>query len=192
MMITPQLRPLPLSLSQPRFPATVKSDQKTRNEDSLQCKYCQYVGKYRAEVERHMRLHTGKKPYHCMFCVYKSFWKGDMKRHLQKHHKEEIAQSDRDIKVLVNDTFRPSSEPADDVPDVASAQADLIDYASLIEPEDDQTTETFAEAYPSYPEFGQTVFPGMEAKQQRQYGGGPEEYVRRGLLTVTGALGRDE
>ena len=56
----------------------------------LKCKHCPYVGKYKAEVERHMRLHSGKKPWCCIHCSYKTYWKGDMKRHLQKHHPAEV------------------------------------------------------------------------------------------------------
>ena len=69
----------------------------------LRCEFCNYVGKYRAEVERHMRLHTGDKPFACLFCSYRSFWKGDMKRHLMKHHPTEVEHCN-DLKAMVNDT----------------------------------------------------------------------------------------
>ena len=56
--------------------------------DELQCAYCPYVGKCKSEVDRHIRVHTGQKPYCCLFCEYSTPWRGDIKRHLLKLHLE--------------------------------------------------------------------------------------------------------
>lgn len=60
----------------------------------LCCPHCSYVGKYPADIERHIHIHTGKKQWACVFCGYKSIWKGDMKRHLQKYHANELQEND--------------------------------------------------------------------------------------------------
>ncbi|KAI0213740.1 hypothetical protein LSAT2_001191 [Lamellibrachia satsuma] len=77
----------------------------------LKCKHCPYVGKYKAEVERHMRLHSGKKPWCCVHCTYKTYWKGDMKRHLQKHHPAEV-KAIGNVFDLLGKTFVTYDEPA--------------------------------------------------------------------------------
>jgi hypothetical protein len=105
--------PLPVSFSESKATALnheprlspVSSLSTADAGEKLRCEFCNYVGKYRAEVERHMRLHTGDKPFACLFCTYRSFWKGDMKRHLVKHHPAEV-DSCPDLKVMVNDTER--------------------------------------------------------------------------------------
>ncbi|KAH7969092.1 hypothetical protein HPB52_014576 [Rhipicephalus sanguineus] len=45
------------------------------------CEYCPYTSDYRAKLNRHMRLHTGERPYQCEVCG-RAFTRKD---HLQKH-----------------------------------------------------------------------------------------------------------
>lgn len=45
------------------------------------CNFCPYTSDYRAKLNRHMRLHTGERPYQCEVCG-RAFTRKD---HLQKH-----------------------------------------------------------------------------------------------------------
>ena len=89
-------------------PVIITPSKQSNDSSNLHCNFCSYVGKYKAEVERHMRLHTGQKPYACLFCTYQSFWKGDMKRHLVKHHPDEVencGEGKDELRELVNKTL---------------------------------------------------------------------------------------
>ena len=98
----------------------------------LKCKHCPYVGKYKAEVERHMRLHSGNKQWCCIHCSYKTYWKGDMKRHLQKHHPAEV-KAIGDVFELLSKTFVKYDDPPltpDTQPDGATTASSTAHVAS--------------------------------------------------------------
>ena len=42
---------------------------------------CSYSSKVKSRVTRHIRQHTGEKPFHCV-CGYKAARKGNLTRHL--------------------------------------------------------------------------------------------------------------
>lgn len=108
----------------------------------LSCKFCQYVGKYPAEMECHMKLHTGDKPHRCHFCAYKTIWKGDMKRHLLKHHSEE-AKNHGNLRELLDLTYQPGDDEDDDkecelrsFSDDSDKDNDYVDYNMNVEMND--------------------------------------------------------
>ena len=49
------------------------------------CTICSYKHKHKSKIIRHMRYHTGYKPFLCKFCPYRSANSTDLKRHLRVH-----------------------------------------------------------------------------------------------------------
>jgi len=60
-------------------------------DDRLQCSVCGFVFKRRRDLERHMTIHTGEKPYKCSFCDQKFRSEYQHKMH-ELRHKGELPQ----------------------------------------------------------------------------------------------------
>ena len=55
--------------------------------DGRMCPVCGRVFPFPSEVVKHMRIHTGDRPYPCPMCDHRSRYKGDMTRHIVHVHK---------------------------------------------------------------------------------------------------------
>lgn len=58
-------------------------------EKPYSCNICPYKTSYSEALKRHMRIHTGEKPYKCDRCDYKSRDYGSLKQHMRKHFNQQ-------------------------------------------------------------------------------------------------------
>ncbi|KAH9383041.1 hypothetical protein HPB48_023763 [Haemaphysalis longicornis] len=54
-------------------------------EARIQCPHCDYNCRNRAYLRRHIRVHTGERPYHCTFCPSKFKDRSNLNRHRRCH-----------------------------------------------------------------------------------------------------------
>jgi hypothetical protein len=71
----------------PKKTKAKKIDQKKGKKKHL-CPYkgCNYIAVTKYKYERHLRVHTGEKPFPCQFCDYRSTQKSSLKTHINNKH----------------------------------------------------------------------------------------------------------
>ncbi|XP_050687078.1 broad-complex core protein isoforms 1/2/3/4/5-like isoform X6 [Eriocheir sinensis] len=57
----------------------------TISRKTLHCTYCFYTTNMKANLSRHIRTHTGEKPYSCTYCPYRTSTKPNLKTHMRTH-----------------------------------------------------------------------------------------------------------
>lgn len=58
-----------------------------RSNNPLTCPICGRLVLFRSEFEKHMRTHTGEKPFVCHLCSYRSAQRSNLNVHLKSVHK---------------------------------------------------------------------------------------------------------
>ncbi|XP_037798536.1 asparagine-rich zinc finger protein AZF1-like [Penaeus monodon] len=64
----------------------VPSSEYNRGGIVHQCPYCFKRFGLRTDLRRHLRTHTGEKPFACSVCNFRTALKGNLKRHMIRFH----------------------------------------------------------------------------------------------------------
>jgi hypothetical protein len=61
------------------------------------CPYCGRIMNQGWLMRRHIKSHTGDKPFSCKFCPYSTIQKSNLKNHVKKSHGEAAVADDSDL-----------------------------------------------------------------------------------------------
>ena len=97
----------------------------------FRCPCCPYQSHWKAEIDRHSKLHKESKPYKCNNCSYETHWKGDIRRHVFKHHpgimKEGVVLED----VITVDLDKATRSSEIVVEEQATSDAAIVDLSNM-------------------------------------------------------------
>lgn len=73
------------------FSKPKKSKRKKVPRKKLECNFCGFLAETNYKLIRHIRTHTGERPFPCSYCDYRSTQKASLKTHIKnKHSKKEV------------------------------------------------------------------------------------------------------
>ncbi|KAF2368665.1 Zinc finger C2H2-type, partial [Trinorchestia longiramus] len=65
----------------------------SRKPYGLHCPVCYKWSSSRADLKKHLRSHTGERPFNCHICPYSATVKCNLRRHLFTVHRFDMASS---------------------------------------------------------------------------------------------------
>ncbi|CAL4246663.1 unnamed protein product [Meganyctiphanes norvegica] len=84
-------------------PSTAASSKSTTSIAQMQqqqpgrmqykCPYCDHVAQKKFNLEKHIRTHTGERPFHCHLCSYSSGDSSNLRSHIKKKHRIMMMES---------------------------------------------------------------------------------------------------
>lgn len=60
------------------------------SQHSIVCRFCRKEFAFASDLRRHMRSHTGEKPYECLLCPFKTSQRYNLERHKKTHESKTI------------------------------------------------------------------------------------------------------
>ena len=67
----------------------LSKDQLSCNQQKFECIYCGKGFPFKSNLEKHMPVHTGIRPFPCPYCNYKCSRKDNLKAHIVIVHMKE-------------------------------------------------------------------------------------------------------
>ncbi|XP_064091890.1 protein bric-a-brac 2-like isoform X1 [Macrobrachium nipponense] len=61
--------------------------KKDKGQRDYVCQFCGREFGHRTNLQAHLRIHTGEKPFRCLYCPYRTALKGNLKMHTISRHK---------------------------------------------------------------------------------------------------------
>ncbi|XP_045113526.1 longitudinals lacking protein, isoforms H/M/V-like isoform X20 [Portunus trituberculatus] len=75
--------------------SSTRGKSPSRGRNMFVCGFCGYCARDNDNLNRHIRTHTGEKPFACPYCPHRTTQKSHLKNHVALRHEKEIAESQK-------------------------------------------------------------------------------------------------